>query len=738
MRRVRHILAAIGADGQVALAVLVAASLAGWAYLTAFGIVTGPEHNVSDMLRPAVFIATGYGFCDCRPLPPAVEDFLNHRSPRLDPGVIQPDPRIARVRGTFYQDRYYLIRAVGLLWRIFGISWKTVNILSAFFFGATAALLYGIFRFGMGRTLSLTGVALTMLSPVMLMQVPSIRDFTKAPFILATIFLCGYLLLRRMARKRFYAVAVAGGFVIGAGLGFRQDVIICLPLVLLFLVFFARGEPRLAVRTRLGGALLLLVCFLPPAWPALSITAETGGNNSFYLTQGFSLPCVKEVDVLRSSYTPLYTNSDYIVQAYIYTFAKTQLPYYKNLHNWQVLAMTSGIGEALATPASPTVALGPLSMFAAFGDRLDTWTPPAEQAARRYVYELATTFPGDVIAKWYAAALRVIRNLQPIAYFYRPPDPMLAKVTALEAPLARHCYHYGLFYALAAFLIISAHSFRLATGVLFILVYSCGYPSLEFQVRHAFHLNFAAFWFPCFVLDKIVVAAKPRRLIAALKRPWLRPAFAPMGRMALFAVFAAALFCVPLYVARAFQEKNVTRLLARYQEAELEPLEVTEQTDSDGRTIYCPGRFPSFEWIPPVKLLNVLALTGLPVKRVPDILVEYVVAEFETTTQSPDVDIRYKDPGPYFDQWEPYPLTNEPVPCTFRFFFPVFYFTDNFRLPYGAGVTTFKGLAFPDSVNLTAFYRVRNKHDFTFLMNVWLPSDPALFRKCQRVKLLTW
>ena len=38
----------------------------------------------------------------------------------------------------------------------------------------------------------------------------------------------------------------------------------------------------------------------------------------------------------------------------------------------------------MATPASPAAALVPMAMFAAFGDRLDTWTPPAEQA-REYM-----------------------------------------------------------------------------------------------------------------------------------------------------------------------------------------------------------------------------------------------------------------------------------------------------------------------------------------------------------------
>jgi hypothetical protein len=300
--------------------------------------------------------------------------------------------------------------------------------------------------------------------------------------------------------------------------------------------------------------------------------------------------------------------------------------------------------------------------------------------------------------------------------------------------------------ALAAFLIVAGRGFRPALGALCILVYCCGYPSLEFQCRHAFHLNFASFWFPCFLLDKVLFAAAPRRLLAALKPPYARPSLASiaawfpsraLARVACFAACAAVLFLLPLYTARAIQDRNVTDLMERYRQAELEPLPVVERTDADGKKIYSPGHFPSFERIPPTALWNILAFTGLPVKRVPDVLAEYVVADVETTTTDVVLDIRYENPDAFFNMGAHYPLLKEPNPCPFRFFFPVFYFTDNFERPYEAPTTTFKGIAFPEGVHVKGFYRVRNKEDFPLLMNVWLPADPALFRRCQRIKLFT-
>lgn len=741
----------IHTDVKVAFLVFLTAAIGGWSYLTAYDITTGgPEYSAREAASLALALATGHGFSAFTAEPPAVDDFLSKKVMRLDPRAIPPGTEFVSAWNIkFCVDRYCLAHAVAIVWRIFGISWRAVNIFLAFVFAVIAATIYGIFRLGMGRIISLAGMALTMLSPVMLTQIPFLRDFCKAPFILATIFFCGYLLSREVRRGQFLAIAAVMGFVIGIGVGFRQDSIICLPPALLFVAFFVRGKPRISVPARLAGVLLLLAAFLPPALPVLRMTSDTGGNNSFYLTQGFSSPCLCDLDLVPSSYVPLSTGSDYIVHAYIYTFARSHLDYLENMQSLQTMTALSGIAEAQATPLTPTLFWGAVL---AGKMKMGVWSKPAEMAARQYVYELATTFPADVIARWYAATLRAIRNLQPVSALIHPNSTTL-RLQDMEAPLAGHLYHYGLFYAVAAFVVLSGYSFWLAAGTLFILLYFFGYPSLEFHVRHAFHLNFASFWFPGFILGMLMSVIRRCRVIALVKPPYQWPSLLsafrlleplcpralirPLFRMALFVLFSMASLCLPLYVARAYQDRTVTQLHNRYLKADLEPLPMVPQTDSQGKAVYSPARLPAFERVPPVELCDVLAMAGLPVRRVPDVLAEYLVAEFETTGADPSVQIMYQDPAASFDIFMPYRLSREPNPCTFRFFFPVFYFTDNFERPYYATVSAFRGLSFVNSVNFKGFYRVRNAQDFPFLMNVWLPSDPALFRKCYRVKLLT-
>ncbi len=739
MKRVIPILRAVHTDIWIGFIIFLAASAGCLIYMKAFGIVTGQQDNVSYMLRPAVYMAKGYGFADAEPLPEDIRAFLAHETPTFD-GEIAPSPSIGPTRAMAHMDRYYLIYSVGVIWRIFGVSWAAVRVLSSLSFGVSVAVVFGIFRLGMGRTTSLIGTALSMISPVVLMQVTSIRDFTKAPFILGTILVCGYILAHAMPRRRYFCMALLAGLLVGAGIGFRTDSIVCFPISLFFVAVVARGAPHLSVKTRLMGTALLLAGLIPPAWPTMTMTAETGGNNSFYLTQGFSAPCLHDSDMIRASYSPLYTHADYIVHAYIYQFAHTHLEYYKRAHRGlRMLSSLSDFADSQVIPATPA-ALGASQRLITHQERLDIWTPPAEKAARRYVFELLTTFPADVLTRWYSTALRIIRHLHPVCFFADRSNVLIDAIWRFEAPVSQHLYHWGLFYALAAMAIISAKSIRLALGTLCIFIYFCGYPSLEFQWRHAFHLGFAAYWFPSFVLDRVIVGANPLRIravITSFRLPSLRALVRPVLRTAGFAVCAAALLCVPLYAARFFQSRTVARVFEQYQQADLEPLPHAEMTDTDGHTLFFPMRLPSFEGIPPVELWNALALTGLPVKRVPDVLVEYIVAEVTATTHNASMDIRYEDVAAFFNMKEYFILRDEPRPCTFRIFFPVFRFTDNFVPPYGSPTSTFKGVAFDEGVEFKQFYRVRNKDDFALLMDMWLPSDPALLRNGQRVRLLT-
>lgn len=709
-------------ESTYAWLVFVAATIGAWAYLTLFNVTTGPEYNIGDVVRPALCVATGHGLSNFFPDTDATNDFLSKKTMRMEAADFPRNALISpKWHDKFYADRYCLVYSIGWLWRLFGISWKTINTLLILVFGVISVLTYGIFRLGMGRLLASAGTALAVSSPVVLSQLPSIRDFAKAPFILAAILCCGYLLVRPVSRRQLMVLAALMGAAIGIGAGFRQDSIICLPPVVFALLFFARGDRPFSRRIRLVAALLTILCFVPPAFPAIRMTSNTGGNNAFYLTQGFSAPSLKDLDLRLGSYRPLNSNQDDFVHAYIATFLQNHFDYMENMQHAGMLTLVSGLAQLQANPINPQAAAAHLNPAA----RLELWTKTAEMAARRYVYELAITFPADVITRVYASVLRILRNVQPLCYL-TTPNALLDTLLKVEAPMANHQYRYGPLYALLALACIARLGYWRALGAFFLLMYFFGYPSLEFLARHAFHLNFIALWCPLFVLGKLLQSMSTIRRTHSLRG--LAAVAPPMRTVAAVILSVTILLALPLGIARWRQDISVARLQEQYQQALLEPLPSSQETDKRGSTISRPDHLPTFESVAMPELWNALSALGAPIHPIPSVLAEYLVAEIETTEKSPQVSIVYGNSDPanadlYLDDAATTSSAN--TPHTLRFFFPAFCFTQNVT---GQSHSIFKGIAPGPGVQIRRLYRVRNIRNFPFLMNVWLPAEPSLFR----------
>ena len=92
----------------------------------------------------------------------------------------------------------YMLYTVGYLWKVFGVSWKSLAILILVMLGISAFAVYGISRLAMPVPWSVfVALAFTWNSAVY-SQMPLFRDFSKAPFILVTVFL-----LARFGALRF-------------------------------------------------------------------------------------------------------------------------------------------------------------------------------------------------------------------------------------------------------------------------------------------------------------------------------------------------------------------------------------------------------------------------------------------------------------------------------------------------------------------------------------------------------
>mgnify|MGYP000418671696 CR=1 FL=1 len=716
----------------VVTALFLIAGAAGWVFLNQPGVLLRADAD-SDCKQfgASLLWAMGHGLYGTAEITPKMAEFFTQQRPSLSPEEVPPDLSLFSTSGKFHADRLYLLYSVGILWRLFGISWASVKIFWAAVFAVTGVLTYGLFRLGMNRWLSLAGTALTLASPVMLGQLPWMRSFCKAPFLLAVMLAAGYLLLREIRPRPLLLLSLVTGFVIGIGFGFRQDAVMGLPAMLAIVALGTRVAHRTPGRFRFAAALALVGAFTIPAWPVLRMTRETGGNNAFYMAQGFALESVFDTGAERAMACPFHSNGDYIMHALIadYDTKQDHLP----PDDFSSLRALGAARLVTSLQANPLQAMMDLILNAELfnRDQVDIWRKKAELLTRKLVLSLYATFPADVIGRSYAASLRIVRNLQP-RNFFKEENGMFRAAEWGAVPLARHLDVFGPWYAAAAFIVIGSLGLWRAAGCLLLFLYFTGYTSIEFQMRHAFHLNFLSFWFPLFLAG--AAWAGLRRVMRDGLKQAIAAARPAVPRAAIFTVCAAAFLAGPLYAARFYQEKTIDRLMETYANADLEPLDVEIREDG-GKKVFCPARLPAFEHTAIEEWRKNLALDRLGLWPEPNVRTEYLVAEMRTTGPWVRVSWRYRDlPDIMLDS---YRLPNPGSPCIFRYYFPVIQYSDRYQDQHsGDGrFGPFKGLTLGPDTELLKFYRVRNVQDFPLLMSVWLPSEQEQMRYCLELGL---
>src|SRR5207302_911378 len=105
----------------------------------------------------------------------------------------------------------YLMLAVGWWWRLGGISWRTVWVVTATLYGLAAAASYGAFRVWLSRPLASLGALVLAVSPVQLEQLPHLRDYSKVPFLVAALALVAIAARRPMSRRSLLVVCALCG-----------------------------------------------------------------------------------------------------------------------------------------------------------------------------------------------------------------------------------------------------------------------------------------------------------------------------------------------------------------------------------------------------------------------------------------------------------------------------------------------------------------------------------------------
>ncbi len=322
--------------------------------------------------------------------------------------------------------------------------------------------------------------------------------------------------------------------------------------------------------------------------------------------------------------------------------------------------------------------------------------PAVSTDERPLLMHMARTFPGDLVTRGYSSVLWVLRGGRPFVPY---------------AAIMAVC-------AAAALLAVASADLRTACMTLMLLLYFCGYISLQPEVRHAFHLVFIPVWILGFLADKLLraalwaaVAVSGRSGEDTSRQPWTVPA----RRMLQFSVFAVALLTVPLYSARAIQDATFGRLLDAYKTPDLVPIEVKARPMQDWTMFERAAAAPMHSGLSnPPKGFNI----------------EYWVAEFAPSPQWRAIWLQYaRGAVSIYDNWFSHGLWVAPggtadsgnTLCVF----PV---VEQTRVSQG-GWALFAGIGVPkdQAGDFRGLYKVRNTKDYPFLLNLSWPSVQNAF-----------
>jgi hypothetical protein len=185
----------------------------------------------------------------------------------------------------------------------------------------------------------------------------------------------------------------------------------------------------------------------------------------------------------------------------------------------------------------------------------------------RYLRDVVLAVPGDMLTRAYASTIK-ITDL-PFPWYGRPIDGMAPWLYLPRAGVLREGVTYGWIPVVVALGIVGAGNLRLGLFLLFFLLYFGGYPSLQFQNRHYFHLEFITWWAIGFLIQRV------------LNRSWRGFDWRAWARqLAVFAALAVVSVALPLYVLRAYQHGVMKDLITSV--AQAPRLQIPVSLGSDG------------------------------------------------------------------------------------------------------------------------------------------------------------
>jgi len=498
------------ADAAIGALLFIGAALVGHAAYTRAVNSEQRPFFYQAYFEPAVMTACGRGFVVSPPQrqPPALLAFLLQQTDRFSCDQLPPDLN-AGPEWVYQRSWLYLVTSVGLAWKVLGISWSGLGPFFGLLLAATAVLAFAIGRLILGRIAAALCAVVMCVSPLQLANLPNLRDYAKAPFTLALLWIVIALVLQPRRRRDVLLLAACAGLVIGVGYGFRTDLIIDIPLFLITVALFLPGGVARNLPLKAAAIACFALGFVAAGWPIITTIVASGGCQWHVALLGLTTPFDDALGVTGGSYGwgHLY-NDNYI---------------------W-------------ATVASYAARVQPERGY------IEYCSPAYDGVSWEYLWRIVRTFPADFVTRAYAATLHVL-NL-PFDRFVRFQYVGLV-MTAIVVGAA------------------SWSSVRLALFAVFVILYVAGYPAIQFLPRHYFPFELIGWVVLAWVVERsvrhAVAVVRGASAWPAIDRMRLR-------RTAACAVAVVAALAALLYAPRAYQARSATRLLDAYAGARTSPL----------------------------------------------------------------------------------------------------------------------------------------------------------------------
>jgi hypothetical protein len=552
------------------------------------------------------------------PAVPGLAQFLDFRSKTFDCRSIPDDLRTAPP-DLFQGMSRYMLKSAALLWRWRGVSWAALQPLFALAFAGTAVATYALMRVAMRPWLAGIVTAAFASSGSQFNNLPHLRDYVKAPFVIAVLAFAAWIATARLGRGSLWLCSAAAGAAVGIGFGFRTDLLLGVPAVIVAIWI---SDPKDAGDwLRLKGVatvLFLTVCILS-AFPLLRTYGSA--NNSWHVTiLGLMAPFDEQLAIAPPFYSLGHFYNDTYANAIISSYAT-------NAH---------------LTPHSVTLG-----------------SKAYDLAARQYWLQVVLTFPADVLFRIYAAALEVIN----LPFRTQVPEYVhhawILRYYTARTMMLGWLWGVGPALAVASLMVVALASLRLLTWWTFAILYFAGTPAMQFEARHYFHLEVIGWLVLGFLCERALRAA-----LALGRSPGVIDAALGRIRQRAGALIAAASAVVLMFVVltglRAYQTIQVSKLAQNYQVAAKDAVAVTAVPQSDGWVSVSADRLAG-------------ASSG---DSVAGIEMEYLVAEITAGCQDDVVPIkvRYGAAERFVDFSETLAVvTPERSPEPVRAYIPVYY-----------------------------------------------------------------